>query len=292
MVQRERFFSCAIDEQQLDSIDGKNERVKHTTKPKRPIFKTRNRLYHQNQSKVESMIIAKHEYVKNLARSPKSKKRKRMDESIEVVDEIWSLDATIALKQLEKHANSKETSELITCFDVDSMERNFHEITILNMKRLMQTWNEKDKIMINAIGYVNNGKSIENIKKLKTEELITCLINSIRNRMPKMCRQCNDWYRIEKDNEPILRCTVCDVGIHECKKIDKESLVSGLLWMCQECSDEMKQNSIIEKLRMKLITKATSKTAPKDTPVNRKSNEIKRNKINERKKHQDDMEKI
>ena len=44
------------------------------------------------------MIIAKHEYVKNLARSPKSKKRKMMDESIEVVDEIWSLDATIAVK--------------------------------------------------------------------------------------------------------------------------------------------------------------------------------------------------
>ena len=59
------------------------------------------------------MIIAKYEYAKNLAWSPKSKKRKMMDEFIEVVDEIWSLDATIALKQFEKDANSKETSELI-----------------------------------------------------------------------------------------------------------------------------------------------------------------------------------
>ena len=112
-----------------------------------------------------------------------------MNESVnivEIIDEIWSLDATIALIQLEKHAKSRETVELITCFDVDDMEKNCYERTMVNIKRLMQTWNEKDKIMINAIKYVNDGRIMENIKTLKIEELINYLIISIRNRMPKI----------------------------------------------------------------------------------------------------------
>ena len=252
------------------------------------------------------MIIAKHDYQKknkqssnrdktekeDSEKSPKTKKRKKMDESIEIVDEIWSLDATIALKQLEKHAKSRETVELITCFDVDAMEKNCYEKTMVNIKRLMQTWNEKDNIMINAIKYVNDGRIMENIKTLKTEELISYFIISIRNRMPKMCGQCNDWYRIEKDSEPILRCIMCDIGIHECKKIDKNSLVSGLVWICHECSADMKQNNIMEIFRKKLITEVKSNTTPKDPPVNRKNNKIKIKIMNERKEEQNDMDKI
>ena len=61
------------------------------------------------------------------SRSPKSKKRKRMDDKVEIEEEIWTLEATIALKQLESITENMETVELLSCFDVDSMEKNYME---------------------------------------------------------------------------------------------------------------------------------------------------------------------
>ena len=65
-------------------------------------------------------------------RSPNAKKRKRDDERAEADEseyeeidddeDIWTLDATIALKELETGTEKREIAELIKCFEVENLQ--------------------------------------------------------------------------------------------------------------------------------------------------------------------------
>ncbi|CAL4160072.1 unnamed protein product [Meganyctiphanes norvegica] len=248
----------------------KNEKTESMVKAKSP---------KQNKPRLEDeedkcTTKARHNYVKKskttassdkteeeeCERSPKSKKRKRMDEPLEIEEEIWSLEATIALKQLESLTDNLEIIEIINCFDVDGLEKKCFEKTKMNLRKMMQTWHEKETIITNAIHYINDGRNVEKTKALNIEELISCLIISINNRMPKMCKECNDWYRIEKGTKPIFKCIMCNVGTHDCRNIDSNALISGLVWMCPECSSVANESTVIENIKMKIITDMTNKT--------------------------------
>merc|ERR1712106_1143749 len=73
---------------------------------------------------------------------------------------------------------------------------------------------------------------------------------------------------------------ICNIGMHDCKRIDKTEMVSGILWMCHCCSSIGTENKVFDNVKMKIISKIIS---GKNT--NRKS-------VNKRKRIQDDFNEI
>ena len=296
--------SYVSDERSVAMVNKNEERPKVTTKQKRPVYKTQIKLSHANTNKGESMIKARHDYTKKnkkvsfdkteeeCSRSPKSKKRKRMDDKVEIEEEIWTLEATIALKQLESITENMETVELLSCFDVDSMEKKCYGKTRENIRILIQTWNEKENILIKSIEYINDGGNLEKIRTLKIEELVSCLIISVCNRMPKMCNECNEWYRLENGNKPLLRCIMCNVGMHDCRQMDRNSLISGLVWMCPECSSVENEDNVIKNIQMKKITEMSQYSTERKPVETRKDNVVKEKRRNERKREENEINKI
>ncbi|CAL4164029.1 unnamed protein product [Meganyctiphanes norvegica] len=144
-------------------------------------------------------------------RSLKAKKQK-MGEVIEGL--IWSIEANSALKQIESLAENSQISELINCFDTDCAERNKFEKTQEGIRKCMQTWHEKENSIIKAIEFINDNGIIEKLRTLQYDELVTCLVHTINNRMPKKCKDCNELYKMDIDSQPSFRCMLCNVGMH------------------------------------------------------------------------------
>ncbi|CAL4059073.1 unnamed protein product [Meganyctiphanes norvegica] len=285
--------SIISDDRSVSTVNKNEERPKSTNKPKRPVYKTQIKLSHSNTNKGESMIKARHDYTKKVKsvsfekeeciRSPKTKKRKRMDDTVEIKEEIWSLEATITLKQLESLTENMKTVELLNCFDVDGMEKNCYGKTRENIRILMQTWNEKEHIIIQAIDYINNGGNMDKIKTLMLEELVSCLIIYICNRMPNICNECNEWYSLEKGNYPRLRCIMCNLGMHDCRKMYTNSLRSGIAWMCPKCNTVNNEDNVLKNIKMKKISEMSNYSTTLEPVDNRKDNVVKGKIRNERK---------
>ena len=276
-MSRDRFFSCANEE--VDNITNKkDERIK-SPMAKRPIFKTLVKNIYKNTSKGEgSMIKARHNYGKvdkilekmiqsnenKKERSPNAKKRKRDDERAEADEseyeeidddeDIWTLDATIALKELETGTEKREIAELIKCFEVENLKNYNHFKTRQNIKELMRTWSNEELVLRSAIKYLDNEENTE-IKTYGVEDLISCLILSTKNRMPRYCEECKDLYRTEMDQKPKLRCIICNVGTHNCENMQNNTPVSGIFWVCSECS--MCKEKVYDNLRSTLIKDIT-----------------------------------
>ena len=209
-------------------------------------------------------------------RSPKAKKQRKED-----IEELyWSIEAVSALKEIESLAENSETIDLIKCFDAESAETNCFSKTKENIRECTRTWNEKELKMRNAIKFIENDDKTDNLDSIKFEELITCLIITINNRMPKKCNDCNELYIVHIHTQPILRCMICNVGMHDCKNKDNKEIVSGILWMCPCCSSIGIENKVFDNAKMQVISKI----------ISRKNTERKR--ANKRRRIQDEFNDI
>ncbi|CAL4091958.1 unnamed protein product, partial [Meganyctiphanes norvegica] len=259
-----------------------------------------------NVNKGESMIKARHNYMKKsnkvtsenyvdtekcndeidditTDRSPKAKKQKT-GEVIEGL--IWSIEAESALKQIESLAENSQISELINCFDTEGAEINKFEKTQEDIKKCTQTWHEKEKSITKAIELINDDGTIDKLRTLQYNELVTCLVHTINNRMPKKCKDCNELYKIDIGSQPLFRCMLCNVGMHNCKKMDKNLMVSGLSWMCHGCSVTSKENNIIENAKMQIINKTINGNQLKGKIENKRNNEVKEKNREKRKREE------
>ena len=254
-----------------------------------------------NANKKGSMIKARHNYVEisNITKanspndnnddardndkieddardkSPKAKKQRKEIEGL-----FWSIEAVAALKELESIAENPEIIDLIKCFDIDSVETNCFDKTRENIRECTRTWSEKEIKMRNAIQFIENDGKTDHLDSIKFEELITCLIITINNRMPKKCNECNELYKVNIHTQPILRCMICNIGMHDCKSIDKNEMVSGILWMCHCCSSIGTENKIFENVKMQIFTKIISE------------NNTDRKRVNKRKRIQENFNEI
>ena len=259
----------------------KGPSYKTTGKPKTQSLRTQLlKKVAMNTNKKGSMIKARHNYVENSNKtianssnddndeetdndqieddasdkSPKAKKQRTR----EIEGLYWSIEAVAALKELESLAENSEIIDLIKCFDTDSVETNCFNKTKENIRECTRTWSEKEIKMRNAIKFIENDGKTDHLDSIKFEELITCLIITINNRMPKKCNECNELYKVNIHTQPILRCMICNIGMHDCKSIDKNEMVSGILWMCHCCSSIGTENKVFDNVKMQIISKIIS----------------------------------
>ncbi|CAL4121494.1 unnamed protein product [Meganyctiphanes norvegica] len=148
----------------------------------------------------------------------------------------------------------------------------------------MQTWHEKEKTITKAIELINDDGTIDKLRTLQYNELVTCLVHTIFNRMPKKCKDCNELYKMDIGSQPLFRCMLCNIGMHNCKKMDKNLMVSGLSWMCHGCSVTSKENNIIENAKMQIINKTLNGNQLKGKIESKRNNEVKE-KIRENKRN-------
>ncbi|CAL4242068.1 unnamed protein product, partial [Meganyctiphanes norvegica] len=139
---------------------------------------------------------------------------------------------------------------------------------------------------------INDDGTIDKLRTLQYNELVTCLVHTINNRMPKKCKDCNELYKIDIGSQPLFRCMLCNVGMHNCKKMDKNLMVSGLSWMCHGCSVTSKENNIIENAKMQIINKTINGNQLKGKIENKRNNEVKEKIREKRKREENEMNTI
>ena len=80
---------------------------------------------------------------------------------------------------------------------------------------------EQDEKLKEAINFLNHNDQYVS-KKIKTvvdvNYLMSWFIYSLHKRMPKMCKECDDWYHSEIGKVHKLRCLICNIGNHRCKE--------------------------------------------------------------------------
>merc|ERR1712030_299005 len=94
-------------------------------------------------------------------------------------------------------------------------------------------------------------------KILNVKELIEYIIFSIYSRMPKKCRDCREWYRIEMGKKPEIKCNLCETGMHGCRKKDYD--IPVMTGICNECWDILDKPEVRLEIKTELIIAETIK---------------------------------
>ena len=151
-------------------------------------------------------------------KSPDAKKgRREQFRKMEVINELNEESKTDqVMKIIEKlceETENKEIKELISCFN-DYIFDNRMQVK-QNMIETSNKWEDGDRVIKLAIEFVEN-RDREIIEE-KVEELTERLIDAIENRMIKKCNDCSYWYSVKRDDIPTMHCTLCQVGMHDCR---------------------------------------------------------------------------
>ena len=101
-------------------------------------------------------------------------------------------------------------------------------------------WENKKEIYIGAINYIKHGRQDigddeKQLNDLEVDSLCMILVKEIENRMPKHCKQCDDWYIVQLSDKPDMHCMWCKVGKHDCIKVNNDLKCSGFKWLCDKC---------------------------------------------------------
>jgi len=85
---------------------------------------------------------------------------------------------------------------------------------------------------------------------------------------------------------------MCNVGMHDCKKIDKNDLVSGIVWICSGCKTNCIEHKIFENAKKQIILNTIGGKDSKSKNIDVKHNEVKVTKSvnHKRKRIQEDFE--
>ena len=246
-------------------------------------------------------------------RSPKAKKQKtntktnmkKLDEykemqrrsrellnDVEQIKQIvWENQSNLAISHLVKKTENIHIRDLIKCFDVIGADKKYNnfEKSVENIKTCTQTWTEKENYIIEAINFVGEGENGDKLRTLNFDELVAYLVFIINTRMPKKCKECEEWYRNEMGTEPQMRCMLCNIGLHSCNKINENSKITGLVWMCCECLEKCERCDIIEDIRMRIVKETIwgkDINENNENTDNRKEKEVTKVRITEKRKRE------
>ena len=109
---------------------------------------------------------------------------------------------------------------MIGCFDIKDAGKKSNKFSnsFDKIKKCIQPWADKEKFIIEAINFIDDRGSNENLNLLQVEEPIGHLIFSINSRMPKKCGDCREWYTAEIGKESEMSCNLCNTSLHVCNK--------------------------------------------------------------------------
>ena len=195
-------------------------------------------------------------------RSPKSKRSRQTEKMImwdELKDEDELIMITSVINVLEQKTKKDYIKKLIDCYNPLIREET-DEIKKYIIS-CCEGWDDKEEKIIETINYVwpDSGMDLRNIKEVG--KLAECLIMALETLTPKMCKECDCYYMVNRNYNPTVRCMWCKVGAHDCIDRGNKEKLKGMLWMCKICSEIM-DNQILPKIdlvkKMELIRNQTT----------------------------------
>ena len=172
--------------------------------------------------------------------SPRTKKRKRfIEENQEKMQTIKEKDKKIiieyetkALSKLCSDTGDQKIRKYIECYQ--QSEEGDIEIA---KNAMLDLYKLEGQVVIlkEAITFVTNDPIEIEIDESDPEELADILIASIRNRMAKLCSDCDCYYIVDREKKPKKFCSLCNVGMHDCSIESTDTTRKGEMWFCTEC---------------------------------------------------------
>merc|ERR1711874_493039 len=164
---------------------------------------------------------------------------RRMDTFKELRDEDEELIIeTRVISRLVENIEDNYVKSLIEYFN--PILRGSPELINQQMTTCSEKWPNKKDVYMGAINYTIHGRhdtrdKKEQLKDKGIERLREILIREIENRMPKHCKQCDNWYIVHLKDKPEIHCMWCKVGIHDCMEIHESVENLGFKWLCGKC---------------------------------------------------------
>ena len=177
--------------------------------------------------------------------TPRTKKRRRerlIEENQEKMQTIKEKDKKIiieyetkALSKLCSDTGDQKIRKYIECYQ--QSEEGDIEIAKNAMLDLYKLEGQ-EVILKEAITFVTNDPIEIEIDESDPEELADILIASIRNRMAKLCSDCDCYYIVDREKRPKKFCSLCNVGMHDCSIESTDTTRKGEMWFCTECHSQ------------------------------------------------------
>ena len=193
-------------------------------------------------------------------RSPDAKKGKREVERMvtwkDRSDDKELISVTIVLNELVSKSKDDKVKSLIDCYN--PLIREETDLLRKHLITCCECWDNKEESIREAIRFVwpEIDLEIDSIDDLG--KLADILLLSIETLMPKHCKECEEYYIVNRTNKPIIRCMWCRGGAHDCIDRGNKEKLRGMTWLCRTCNDVI-NNQILTKIdlvkKMELIKK-------------------------------------
>ena len=153
------------------------------------------------------------------------------DEEVVVIE-------TRVISGLIENIEDENVRSLIECFN--PILGGSPDLIKQQMLECSDKWVNKKDVYIGAINYIEHGRKDaidrkEQLTDIGIERLREILIREIENRMPKLCKRCDEWYIVKLNDRPEIHCMWCKVGMHDCIEINEIIKSPGFKWMCDKC---------------------------------------------------------
>ena len=194
---------------------------------------------------------------------------------------------TRVISGLIENIEEENVRSLIECFN--PILRGSPELIKQQMLQCSEKWKNRKDIYIGAINYIEHGRTDARDKKEQlidsgVERLCEVLIREIENRMPNLCKRCEDWYIVKLNDMPEIHCMWCKVGMHDCIEINEVVKSSGFKWLCGKCDPIFTEHFLPKLDQTALFDGFEEDMRKKNGKGNERKNETKvngNNKINE-----------
>merc|ERR1712029_1224763 len=137
---------------------------------------------------------------------------------------------TKALSKLCSDTEDGKIRKFIECYQ--QSDEGDIEVAKNAMLKLYEL-ESQESILKEAIKFVTN--DLIEINESDPEEIADLLIASIRNRMAKLCSDCECYYIMDREKRPKKFCSLCNVGMHDCSIENTDTTRKGEMWFCTEC---------------------------------------------------------
>ena len=153
-------------------------------------------------------------------------------------DDTLVVIETRVISGIIENMEEGNVKSLIDCFN--PLIRHSPEKIKQQMLNCSMKWTNKKEIYIGAINYIEHGRQDtrdkeKQLKDLEVDSLCEILVREVENRMPKHCKQCDDWYIVQLVDRPEIHCMWCKVGKHDCIELNKVIKDQGFKWLCEKC---------------------------------------------------------
>ena len=206
-------------------------------------------------------------------RSPEAKRDKREIEKMtswkDCNAEKELISVTMVINYLISNCKNSNVKSLIDCYN--PLIREETDLLKKHILACCENWDNKEESIREAIRHVWPEIDIDIDTINDKDELTDVLLISLETLMPKQCKECDDFYIVNRGNKNIIRCMWCKGGAHDCIDRGNKEKLTGMFWLCKSCNFIMNKHIL-----PKISLEKKMEIANKETEINFKGFENKK----------------